>query len=433
MKTANDYQGLCDSDIIQAAIDNRENGIAIIPPRAQETEPERSWWLLDRAILLPANTTVILQNCKLKMSDKSRDNFFRTANCGLDIPEIEPTENIHIRGEGLCILEGADHPRSTGDGSKILAVPCPKLEEDLVKYADWIPEERKISRKFEFMADCHEHTYGTDFDKEGQSHYGDWRNVGVLFARVSNFSVSNLKIVESHGWGMSFEDCAHGYIDKICFDARMAREIDGMVHNIENQDGVNLRNGCHDIVISNITGTTGDDLIALTAIAMDGPIRPCGALRTTHVMHNDWSRRERDIHDVIIRNVRGYSAGGCGVIRLLPAQTNIYNIVIDGVIDTSDDDLTKRWGPMLDLGDGGEYGENTEDSLRYITISNIICRSNNQAIHVGGFLADSIISNVINKNPNCPCIKVLRKKGLRNVTFGNLVSTGGEDIVYHNA
>ena len=76
-----------------------------------------------------------MRNCKIKLSDKCRDNFFRTANCGMGIDEPEKIKNVHVIGEGRAILEGADHPRASGDGSKILANPCPFEEEDVLKYA----------------------------------------------------------------------------------------------------------------------------------------------------------------------------------------------------------------------------------------------------------------------------------------------------------
>ena len=71
MKTANDYQGLTDNERIEAAIREREGNIVIIPQRKSNIEPERTWWLLDRAILLPSDTTVILENCRIKLSDES--------------------------------------------------------------------------------------------------------------------------------------------------------------------------------------------------------------------------------------------------------------------------------------------------------------------------------------------------------------------------
>ncbi|MBP5182196.1 MAG: hypothetical protein J6331_04115, partial [Lentisphaeria bacterium] len=83
MKNVNCYAGNSDSDRIEAAIRDCRGEAVLIPPRVSEREPERDFWLLDRAILLPENTTVVLENCKLKLSDTCRDNFFRSANCGL--------------------------------------------------------------------------------------------------------------------------------------------------------------------------------------------------------------------------------------------------------------------------------------------------------------------------------------------------------------
>ena len=415
MININDCIGINDNDIIDNAIKNRgADGVVVISKRVSDIEPERDYWLLDRAITIPEDTTIVLQNCMLKLSDKCRDNFFRSANCGLGIEDPEKISNIHIHGVGLCILQGADNPRATGDGSKILANPCPFEPEDLCKYADWIPEERRTLETLGFW-DAHNHSCGTDAGKEGESQYGDWRGIGILFANVDNFSISNLKIVESHGWAISVEACTNGRIEKIEFDARMSKMINGMRQNMENQDGVDIRNGCHHIIISDITGKTGDDVIALTAIADTDEYMPGGSLRTTHVMHNDWSRRERDIHDIIIRNVIAYSHL-CFTLRLLPANAKIYNIVVDGIIDVASPDK-EQCGTMT-LGDSG-YGINYPDGLRGVTISNVVCNSNHGII-IGGYLKDSVITNLINKNPNCDTIEVEREDGIENVLISNL-------------
>ena len=321
MTNVNDYRGLTDSEIIEnalAALDTDRT--LLIPPRAQENEPERDWWLIDRAILLDSDTTVVMRNSKIKLSDSARDNFFRSANCGFGFDDNELFTNIHIRGEGLCVLEGADRPRDRRrhEGSR---EPLPENRgrpEEIRRLDTGRTEEAGKDWNFWYE---HSHSLGTDAGKEGESQHGDWRGVGILFAMVDRFSIEGLRIVDSHGWGISCEACTNGRIEKIDFDATMARMIDGMLQNSENQDGIDLRNGCHDIVISDITGRTGDDIVALTAIARGDKIHPGGALRTTHVMHNDWSRRDRDIHDVIIRNVLGYSGGGiCFHVRLLPGR-----------------------------------------------------------------------------------------------------------------
>lgn len=417
MINVNDFLFGSDNEAFEKAIASKtSDGIVVVPPRKAGANPERSYWLLDRAILLPENTTVILQNCKIKLSDKCRDNFFRSANCGMGIEFPEKIQNIHIRGEGLCVLEGADHPRATGDSSKLLHAPCPHLPEDICRLADWVPAERKTPDKIDFW-DIHNHSYGTDAGKDGESQYGDWRGIGILLANVEHFSISGLKIVRSHGWGISLEECSNGRVEKIEFDATMYQEIDGILMNMENQDGIDIRNGCHHIVISDITGRTGDDVIALTAIA-NPAYRPGGSVKNTHVMHNDWTKREKDIHDIVIRNVVAHSYL-CFVVRLLPALANIYNIVIDGIVDDSND-CTAAAGTLL-LGDMGNYGENKPDSMRNVTISNIICNSNN-AVSLQGFLTDSVISNVVNKNPNCSALTVTREDGMNNVSTFNIIS-----------
>lgn len=416
MVNANDFSGKTDNEIIQKAIDNRgDDGIVAISARRNFNGENRNYWLLDKAITLPQNTTVIIRNCKIKLSDKCRDNFFRTANCGFGIDEPAEICNIHITGEGNAVLEGAEHPRSTGDSSKTLACPCPYLNEDLVKYADWVSEENKHSGKLNFY-DKHSHTYGTDAGREGESQCGDWRNIGVLFANTRNFSVENIKIVCSHAWGVSLEACSHGKISGIEFCANMSKKIDGMLHNIENQDGIDLRNGCHDIVISDIFGETGDDVIALTAIARKSAVHQGGSLRSTHVMSNDWDRRETGIKNVIIRNVIAKSSL-CAVVRLLPALAEIKNIVIDGVIDLSDG---KTWTTLLLGEEDSAYGENTVNGLSNIAISNIICNSG-FAVLIGGYLKDSVLTNIINNNTNCPTIKTERENAMINVSISNVI------------
>ena len=418
MVNVNDFIRESDSEAIEAAIAGRGgDGIVVISPRESAVEPDRGYWLIDRAVLLPENTTVILRNCRIKLSDRCRDNFFRTANCGLGIADPAPLKNVHIRGEGLCVLEGADHPRASGDSSKTLHALCPFTPEDLCRYADWIPEERRSPDKLDFW-DQHDHSYGTDALDPNESHYGDWRGIGVLFANCSEFSISGLKIVDSHGWGISLEACSFGSVRNIEFDMRMSKMIDGMLSNMENQDGIDIRNGCHHITISDISGETGDDMIALTAIVPDKEVyRPGGSLRSTHVMHNDWSRRARDIHDIVIRNVIGHSYL-CFLLRLLPANTKIYDVVIDGLIDIQRP-IEHRHGGTLLLGDGGGYGTNRPESMKNITISNVIC-SSNRAVCLEGYMKDSCITNIVNTNPGCEAIHVSRENGAVNVTMSNI-------------
>lgn len=410
-----DFKGVTDIEQINNAIAKRgKDGMVVIPPR--EGEDGRDYWLIDSAILLPENTTIVLRNCKIKLSDCCRDNFFRTANCGFGFPYPEKISNVHIKGEGVCVLEGADHPRATGDSEKVLACPCPHLPEDICRYGTWVPNERRESGNLEFM-DFHSHSYGTDAGKEGESQSGDWRGIGILFANVEHFSIENVTIVKSHGWSISLEACAYGSVEKIRFEACMSKEIDGMLQNMENQDGLDLRCGCHDILISDITGQTGDDVVALTAIASKN-FKEGGSLCSTQVMHNDWSKRESAIYNITIRNIRAHSHL-CHCLRLYACMTKMWNIVVDGLIDTSPEGHF-HWS-AINIGElDTAYGECYEDSVSNVTISNVISGADT-CIVVAGYLKNSVITNVIHrKNGNYP-VKVIREKGLNNVQISNCI------------
>ena len=100
-------------------------------------------------------------------------------------------------------------------------------------------------------------------------------------------------------------------------------------------------------------------------------------------------------------------------------MASVYNVVIDGIIDTSEN-CAAASGTLL-LGDGGNYGENMPDSMQNVTVSNVICNSR-RAVNVAGFLSNSVIANVVNKNPNCEAISVVRKDGLKNVTLSGCIT-----------
>lgn len=413
MINVNNYIMPTDSETFEKAMQNKDSdGIVLIPPRKSDKEPERTYWLIDRAILLDENTTVIMQNSTIKLSDKCRDNFFRTANCGMGIEFPKRIKNVHIRGEGLCTLLGADHPRATGDGGKIIANPCPYEVDDLIRLAPWIPEERRTRETISF-ADRHDYSYGTDAGTD-ESQYGDWRGIGVLFANTENFSIGNIHITESHGWGISLEECAFGYVEKICFDACMSKMIDGLRNNMENQDGVDIRNGCHHITVSDITGKTGDDVVALTAIA-DENYRPGGSLCSTHVMHNDWSKRSRDIHDITIKNVTAHS-DLCWTVRLLPANAHIRNVRITGITDEAPENK-RHWGTII-LGVEDIYGKILPESMKNIVISDVIC-GGDTGIMIGDGVCDSVISNVVSAGEDAVVIR--REENAKNLKIENVV------------
>lgn len=383
--TPNEFEGT-DVERINRAIEaGARAGCRVVIPRVNLCDGRpRDFWLLDSAILLPGGTTLELDNCRIKLSDRARDNFMRSANCGLGITKLQMVRNIHVRGIGRAVLEGADRPRSTGDSSKTLGTQ----------------------------------TYGTDAGVADENQTGDWRNVGILLAYVEEFSIENVAIRDSHCWGISLERCNHGRVRDVDFDSSSFKVIDGAVQPFLTQDGIDLRLGCHDILIENVTGHTGDDLIALTAIPVAG--LPAGS--TASMMVSDGKDRGNgrdDIRHVIIRNIRGHSRGRHQIVRLLNSSgARMHDILLDGLVDTSPDDL--RCKAAVKIGDGG-YGAGVAplgDTSR-IVVQNVVSRATH-TVEIGGSLCDSIITNIVRHGSGEAVTLASGPENVRDVTIANV-------------
>ncbi len=394
--TPNEFTG-SDVDRINQAIDAvAGTGRRVVVPRKNlATDGEKQVWMLDSAILVRSNTTLELNHCHIKLSDRSRDNMIRSANCGLGITDIQSMRGIFIYGVGNVLLEGADHPRSTGDSAKKLV----KNKEDL-------------------SGEFHE-SYGTDAGVSGESQTGDWRNIGILLACVDDFRVENLKIKDSHAWAISLERCSSGYIGNIKFDSREGKMIDGEHRVIRNQDGLDLRAGCHDITIENLSGRTGDAMLAPTNLPYPEGGDP-GMLESTEVSGSKYRGESDDLHTIFMRNISGYSVGGhCIVLLLNTRKGKLYNVVLDGVIDKSPPDRpcaatiiigSRRYGGLVPLG-----------CTRRLFINNISGASKS-TILVSGTLADSFITNVVHGGETGdPVTLNIDASQIRNVEMRNLI------------
>ena len=382
--TPNEFKGTDSERIAQAlSVLKKQGGGTLRMPRREDADG-RAFWLIDEAILLDADTTLIIENCTIKLSDRCRDNFIRSANCGYGIENVQRINNIRVVGIGNAVLLGADNPRATGDGGKQLGV----------------------------------RSYGTDAGKEGETQTGDWRNIGVLMAYVDGFSVQGISIVDSHCWAMSFEHCVNGLLSHLNFKSTSKKVIDGKTVTMLNQDGIDLRQGCHNIIIEAITGYTGDDLIALTTIG--NGVSKAGVYGRTMVA-GTLTTDDDDITNIQIRNVTGYSAGRCQVIRFLNTGGNkINHIILDGLIDNSPKgfeshatirigDHNPNWGGVTPLGDTSDF-----------IITNVHANSKN-CILIAGSLANSIISNIMNHYPDCgPVTYESGQDYVKDVTMTNL-------------
>jgi polygalacturonase len=266
-------------------------------------------WLLDSAILIPGNMTVILDNCTIQLSDQCRDNMFRSENVGIGISDPVKSENISIIGMGEVILKGANNPRATGDGARTLTLnPAEEKEK-----GNW-----RVS-------------YGSDAGKEGKKQKGDWRNIMILMAHIDGFTMKNINIENSHAWAVSFERVRNADISEIRIDNPEEININGKKVLVSNKDGINLRHGCKNFRINNISGRTGDDFIALSSLDTGADGHDNGNLNSTMVTSRKWKGPEDDTEEVVITNIACQTKYR-GVAIRASDSAGIHDVYIDGLI-----------------------------------------------------------------------------------------------------
>ena len=286
------------------------------------------YWEIDRAVRLPSNITLILENCHLRMADGVFSNMFLNEHYGTEIGRtLEGTDrNINIKGRGMAIIDGGSFNGLT---------------------------ERTANKN---------------------GYPSMWNNNPLIFCNVDGFSISDLKVINQRWWALTFIFASNGYVGNIEFCSNdTAIDENGREYHcldydkyeevlVKNSDGVDLRIGCHDIKIENITGFIEDDTVALTAL---GEGYEGKSLSVEGVPF--------DIYNVEIRNIR--TASFCSMVRLLnQGGTKLHDILIDGVYDRSETcPHCIRTFNAVKIGDNHMYGSRhaTEDETYNITVRNV--------------------------------------------------------------
>lgn len=261
-----------DSDRIAAAIakavETGERSVEIPRMNAKSGQP---LWLIERAILVPSDFTLIFRDCQVRLAPGAQDNLVR--NAGTAKSPMEADRNIRLLGVGNAVLSGGTEAHFDPPG-----------------------------------------------DKSG------WRTIGVLLCGVKGFTIDGLTLEETQAWAVSVENG--------CSDGRIANLTFRNTNKYPNQDGVDIRKGCHDLLIENISGETGDDTVALTGLRNDKAAANPG-VRTMQVGGNA-PRPDDDIYNITVRNVRAKVAGGHHIVRLLNQDgIKLHDVVIRDVIDAS--------------------------------------------------------------------------------------------------
>ena len=307
-------------------------------------------WLIEKTVRIPSDFTLILEDCHLRMADGTYCNMFTNEGCRTEKGKtIEGTDrNIKIIGIGRAILDGGEY--------------------------------NGLSER--------------NHNKDGRPHI--CVNNLILFTNVDGFEIKDLHLRNQRWWAMNFIYCRYGKIKDIDFRSNdISIGADGkLTHGLSqkerplvcNADGIDLRVGCHNILIENITGFTQDDSVACTAL--------------NETMEKDFEVKglSTDLYNIMIRNINTSTMHGN--IRLLnQGGTKLYNILIDGVFDASKDcpylEKNLRTGRTICIGSDTPYGgrHSTKDETYNITIKNVYSRAKS-AIVVDGSVSHLNVDNI---------------------------------------
>ncbi|WP_353719868.1 glycosyl hydrolase family 28 protein [Dyadobacter sp. 676] len=398
--TPNQFKKGSDSDRIDAAIKaaQKTSGVVVIP--AMNANGSRIW-KIDRAILLPNDITVMLDNCTIQLSDSCRDNMFRSDNVGIGITDPVWSKNIHIIGIGEVYLKGAENPRATGDGARRLALD-PEAE---IKKGNW-----RIS-------------YGSDAGDPAQKQTGDWRNIMILIAKVENFSLKNVNIQNSHAWAVSFERTRQAKLSDIHIHNPEEITVRGKKVKVFNKDGIDLRQGCKNFTINNISGFTGDDFIALSSLDVRGALHDSnGSITSTMVTTSRWNGPQDDTEQIFITNVNCESI--CRGIAIRASDSaGIHHVYIQGLISREVPGQGGKHNAVL-IGGKGYGAPSQPGKINHIQVMNVMSTGHSPFM-IEAPVADCHFMNAIYEGRDKELIHyAMDKSTMRNITETNLKKVG---------
>ncbi|MBE6691623.1 MAG: hypothetical protein E7590_10185 [Ruminococcaceae bacterium] len=352
------FLGASDSETIQNAVDHAEKSHAetLVIPR-ENPRTGAPLWVIERSILLPSDLCIMLEGAHLRLADGVIENIFRNKNAWTPLGNTAEGEQSGIRiiGMGQALL----------DGGKPNGMCEQLLRDNPGKYPSML------------------------------------RNVPVFLHNVRDFEVRGIRFADARYWALTLMYCRHGRASELDFR---------MYGTLENQDGIDLRIGCEHIAVENITGITGDDTVALTALPLESDQATAGLVV---------KGKSVDIHDVTIRNVTSATHGNHLLRFLNENGAKIYNVTVTDVRDTGE----AISGATILCGTTDPYlmtHPHKMGEFRNITIQNVISRAQ-RALDLCEPCEDLLIENVAAEQGTEMGIRLKENFVAKNVTIRNLV------------
>ena len=318
-----------DAQTIQNAVDeaSRKGINCVVIPR-WNVRTQSAAWHMEKAVKVPSYMTIVFLNSYLRQVDFTYENMF--------------TNTRAYEHEGRCMAHEEHDLTFTGIGDAVLDGGEPNGLLEKTCFLNGFPDKRY--------------------------------NATVLFNNVRNLVLEDFQIRQSRWYGTYFIHCDTVRVSNIDFDN---------LETCSNRDGVDVRQGCHNFLVENITGFTGDDTIAFNNLGNDG---------------NDGRYVEgKDMNtlNVVIRNVKA-DARLWFVVRLLDQDRHLQqNFVLDTIMDSSQPEYKKRSGATVMIG-SHEYHYKIPAELgdmAHLTLRDIYSRSA-RGVSFGGCSDDVKVSNV---------------------------------------
>lgn len=321
-----DIMDITDSKSIQNAVDNaQQQGIdnVVIPRFNRRTN--KNGWSIDKTILLPSDMTIILDNCHLRLADGVFENIFRNSNTFTNLNKTSKGKqcNLRIKGIGNALLDGGEsngliEPNSCQNG--------------------------------------YPHIY--------YNHLIELHN-------VENAVIEDIRFTNPRHWTINLMFCRYVRLSGLHFETD---------ESLRNRDGINLRLGCSHITIENITGRTGDDVIAITLLP----------LWEKYVIEDMCP----DTHDVTIRNIHATTHQAVVALRNHDGA-KLYNISVENVFDTGNGEDYGNPYSCIRVGENDYFTKNPSviGETYGITVSNVFAK-NNHAIAIGATLKNCVFSGI---------------------------------------
>ena len=126
---------------------------------------------------------------------------------------------------------------------------------------------------------------------------------------------------------------------------------------------------------------------------------------------------DENIHHVIVRNVRSYQTGECDIVRMLArGGTQIYNVLLDGIMDITERGDEHRPLAGIRIGDLSDYPLrlNKLGEMRNIVVRNVSTRAR-FGCYIANTLADATFEN-INFYDDCGVGMFFNGCELKNIT-----------------